>query len=46
MGRLSERKMKILLVVDQFNNIDSQAYANLVRTFEGVFENNNDYLYR
>jgi hypothetical protein len=43
MGRLPQRKMKILIVIDQFNNTDSQAYANLVRTFQGVFENNDDY---
>jgi len=29
--------MKILIIYDQVRDVDSQACANLVRTFEGSF---------
>jgi glycosyltransferase involved in cell wall biosynthesis len=35
--------MKVLIIVDQFKDIDSQTYTNLVKTFEGVFDNNKEY---
>jgi hypothetical protein len=35
--------MKILIIYDQLKDIDSQACANLVRTFEGAFVDNNEY---
>lgn len=35
--------MKILIIVDQFKDIDSQTYTNLVKTFEGVFAENQEY---